>query len=145
MAVAPVLHTFDPQMAGKIGLNIDPQGLTAGDQISWYVSSTAGGPYTQAVSTLVHGSGLDALTTVFDVGGSFYCVAKANAAGVWSAYSNEVPAVVSAGPPPPPAPLTQVQHLQAALGGSYSDGDIVEVFPPTPTMSKTVNADGSIS
>lgn len=138
MTASPTLHTFDPQLSGKIGLSIDPQGLVVGDQVAWYVSNTSGGPYSQVATTFVHGAGLDALALIFDAGGPFYCVAKAAMTGSWSPYSNEVSAVVSAG-------LTQAEHLQAALGGSYSPGDIVEVFPPTPTVSKTVNADGSIS
>jgi len=138
MTATPTLHTFDPQISGKIGLYIDPQGLVTGDQIAWYVSNTSGGPYSQPATTFVHGGGLDGLSIVLDASTPFFCVAKAASAGVWSGYSNEVSAVVSDG-------LTQAQHLAAALGGTYSAGDVVEVFPPTPTLSKTVNADGSIT
>lgn len=144
-AVTPTLHTFDPLLAGKVGLNIDPQGLANGDQVYFYVSGVSGGPYTQLVSTCVH-TGVDALSTVFDYpSGTLYCVAKAYQGGSTSAYSSEVAATVSAGPPPPPPPLTDVEMINEALGVTLTTGDKVNVYPPAPTTSQTVNADGSIS
>lgn len=142
MPVAPTLHAFDPQIAGKFGFYIDPPAANV-LQIIWYVGASApGGPYTQIAQNSVH-TGFDGRYLIIDgASATLYWAAKVlDSSGGLSAYSNEVPASPSAGPPT----ITQVQHLQAALGGTYSTGDIVEVFPPTPTLSKSVNADGSIS
>lgn len=140
MTPAPTLHTFDPQIAGKIGLYIDPQGLVVGDQVAWYVSNTSGGPYSQPATTFVHGGGLDGLTLVFDANGPFYCVAKAASSGVWSAYSNEVQATPSPGAPV----LTAQQALVIALGETIDVGDQVALYAQ-PSVVKTVQPDGSLA
>lgn len=144
MATPPTLHTFDPHIAGMVGLQVDPPATPVG-QVIFYVSNVSGGPYSMANDVTV-GSGRDGLRAAFDADATTrYYVAKAQDSAGYSGLSNEVSAAGSAGPPPPPPPLTQVQHLQAALGGAYDPGDVVEVFPPTPTVSKTVQADGSIA
>jgi hypothetical protein len=44
-----------------------------------------------------------------------------------------------------PVPPTPQQMIQTALGVTLNAGDLVQVYPPTPTTSKTVQADGSIT
>jgi hypothetical protein len=47
--------------------------------------------------------------------------------------------------PAAPPPSTAEALLEQALGVSLSAGDRVEVFPPAPTFSKAVQADGSLA
>lgn len=147
MASPPVLHTVDPLIAGRIELYVDapPAGV---NQIVFYMGTTPGGPYgTEFVNSIV--PGVDGTDLIIKADSTRrYWIAKAHDGGGYSGPSNEVSTSASAGPPPPPPPpppLTQVQHLEAAIGGSYTAGDIVQVFPPSPSLSVTVQADGSIS
>jgi hypothetical protein len=143
--ITPTLHTFDPQIAGKIGLNVDapPAGV---DQVLWYMTTVSGGSHSTATCSTMILPGLDGSSIIVDADSTTrFWVAKFHDSTGIGGISNEITTAASAGPPPP-APLTQVDHLIAALGGgTYSVGDVVEVFPPTPTFSKTVNADGTIS
>lgn len=144
MASAPTLHAFDPQIVGKIGLRIDAPGTV--DQVDWYVATRPGGPYFSAGYNSVQ-AGLSGLDTILSVTDSVtrYWVAKVHDSTGYSGLSNEVSTVASAGPPPPPAPPTPEQQVSAALGITLQAGDIIDVYPATPTTSMTVNADGSIS
>jgi hypothetical protein len=146
--IAPNLHTFDPQITGKIGLNVDapPAGV---DQVLWYMTTVSGGSHSTATCSTMILPGLGGSSIIIDADATTrFWVAKFHDSTGIGGISNEITTAASAGPPPlppPPAPLTQVQHLQAAVGGTFTIGDKVEGYPPTPTFSKTINADGSIS
>lgn len=144
MAAPPTLHTVDPLIAGRIELFVDT--LPAGvNQLVFYMGTAPGGPYgTEFVNTIA--PGVDGTDLILKVDGATrYWIAKAHDANGYSAPSNEVTTTASAGPPPPPPPLTAKQHIEAAVGQTIEVGAKVEGFPPEPTFSLTVEADGSLA
>lgn len=142
MPSPPVLHTFDPLLVGKVGLNIDPQPSI--NQVVWYTSTSASGPWVELNFAYVL-AGLDGLSYVFDADPTpRYYLAKTHDTG-YSAASNIVgPVTSSAGPPPPPPPPTAQQELENALGSTLNAGDQVALYPQ-PAVVKTVQADGSLA
>jgi hypothetical protein len=144
---APILHTFDPQIAGKIGLSIDAP--PSADMVIWLASKTPGATKTQVGLTYVNATiGLDGLSFIIDAGAPgavTYWQAKLHDATGYGSPSTEVAATTSAGPPAPPPPPTQEEMVNQALGITLATGDMIDVYPATPTTSKTVNADGTIA
>lgn len=141
---APTLHTFDPQIAGKIGLYVDPP--ASYDQVIWKVAAASGGPYTEAGFTAKI-TGCDGLYVILDADSTTrYWIAQIHdGSNGYSNISNEIHTSASAGPPPPPPPLTAQQHLTAALGQTVNVGDQVAFYPQPAAVIDTVQADGSLA
>lgn len=144
MPVTPTLHTFDPQIAGFIGAYIDQP--ASYDQVIWYTSHASTGPWTEIdvswPSSAISADGLALVMHAGPSGATVYVECKLHDSTGYGASSAVAAAVVSSGPPPP---LTDEQLVNQALGITLATGDIIDVYPATPTTSKTVNADGSIA
>lgn len=138
----PTLHTFDPLIAGKLGMYVD---LPASyDMVIIKVGAHTGGPYNNAV-TLTKQSHNDALYAIFDADTTVqYYIAQAHDSTGYSNVSNEIAAACSAGPPPPPPPLTAQQHLEAALNTTLQAGDQIALYAQ-PSTVETLQADGSLT
>lgn len=141
---APTIHTFDPQIAGFIGAYIDPP--ASYDQTIWYSAHASTGPWTEIdvswPSTAISADGLALVIHAGPDAATVYLECKLHDSTGYGAPSAATPAVVSSGPPAPP---TAQQQLESALATTLDAGDIVQLFPPTPTLSLTVQPDGSIS
>lgn len=146
---APTLHTFDPEIAGKVGLYIDAP--ASYDQVIWYCSLSSGSGMTEVAVTWDNLTlGLDGLTLVVDapkVNGTpvtSYWEAKLHDSTGYGALSPAVQVTPSAGPPPPPPAPTAQQDLEAAIGQTVNVGDQIALYPQ-PSVVKTVQADGSLA
>lgn len=142
MPVVPTVHTFDPLIAGKIGLYIDSP--PSADMVLWLASKAQGGAKTQVGITYPNTTiGLDGLTFVIDAGAPgtvTYWQAKLHDSGGYGTPSAEIAATTSAGPPTP----TAQQDLSAAIGQAVNVGDQVALYAQ-PSVIKTVQADGSLA
>lgn len=139
MTAPPTLFTFDPQIAGMVAFRVTPAATV--DQVILYVADKPGGPYTEAGFVTI-GAGRDGLRVCLDADATMrYWVAKTHDGAGYTGVSNAVAAAGSTGPPV----LTGQQELEQALGVTLDAGCVVEVFPPTPTLTRTVQADGSLA
>jgi hypothetical protein len=143
---APTPHTFDPQIAGFIGVYIDPP--ASYDQVIWYSSHVSTGPWVEIdvswPSTAISADGLALVIHAGSTAATVYLQCKLHDATGYGALCAPVAAIVSSGPPAPPPPPTAQQDLATALGVTINPGDQVALYP-SPSVVKTVQSDGSVS
>lgn len=147
MATTPTLHTFDPLIAGKVGLFIDSP--TSYDIVIWLASKAPTSGMSQVGTTNPNATdGLDGLSFIVDGGppGSVtYWTAKLHDSAGYGSPSAVVTATASAGPPPPPVPPTKLQELEDAVGSTLAPGDQVALYLQPAAKVLTVQTDGSLA
>ncbi len=136
-SITTVLAAIDGAVV-KIGW-IDPNTTVTSKTARVFTVDASGNATTTEMAVTKSTSGCWA----YLVAGQYALAIKDNTSGQQS--TSVVFTTAAATVPPPPVVLTEQQMIQNALGITLASGDLVQVYPPAPTTSKTVQSDGSIS